>query len=142
MQLETARELLRWDEGSGSWRLNDTKDIKYRVDESLLTLKQNTLVEIHEPRTLPIDLGAEDAYDLDGLRGHTEEHRNMMMIRAEYGGCGKSYTCLRRLSLRRDPLLLRQIGPVLHHSIRQDLPQSFAPAGKKSGWFNTNTPSL
>ena len=29
---------------------------------------------------------------MDKLCGHIEEHRRMM-IRAEYGGCGKSYAC-------------------------------------------------
>ncbi|MFM7981889.1 MAG: hypothetical protein ACKPKO_21475, partial [Candidatus Fonsibacter sp.] len=29
---------------------------------------------------------------LDKLCGYIEEHKRMM-IRAEYGGCGKSYTC-------------------------------------------------
>lgn len=44
----------------------------------------------HEPTTLPIEFSAEDEYGMDTLCGHMEEHRRMM-VRAEYGGCGKSY---------------------------------------------------
>ena len=42
-------------------------------------------------KTLPIELNAEDEY-MYKLCGHIEEHKRIM-IRAEYGGCGKSYMC-------------------------------------------------
>ena len=61
------------------------------MDESLMTPKENKLVDITEPKTLPIELSVEDEYDLGRVCGHIEE-RHRMMIRAEYGGCGKSYT--------------------------------------------------
>ncbi|MFM7978145.1 MAG: hypothetical protein ACKPKO_02420, partial [Candidatus Fonsibacter sp.] len=34
----------------------------------------------------------QDEYDTDKLCGYIEKQKRMM-IRAEYGGCGKSYTC-------------------------------------------------
>ncbi|MFM7986801.1 MAG: hypothetical protein ACKPKO_46555, partial [Candidatus Fonsibacter sp.] len=43
-QLETARELLNWEEGIGHWRLNKTDDIKFPIDEALMALKENRLV--------------------------------------------------------------------------------------------------
>ena len=52
--------MLNWEEGIGSWRLNRTDDIKFPPDESLLTLRENRPVEIHEPRALPIELSVED----------------------------------------------------------------------------------
>jgi len=62
------------------------------MDESLMTLKENGLVEITEPNTLPIELSVEDEYDMDKLRGHIDS-RKRMMIKTEYGGCGKSCAC-------------------------------------------------
>ena len=46
-QLETARELLNWEEGIGNWRLNRTDDIKFPIDEALMALKENRIVQIH-----------------------------------------------------------------------------------------------
>ena len=43
-----ARELLSWEDGIGSWRLNRTEDIKFPIDETLMALKENRLVQIHE----------------------------------------------------------------------------------------------
>ncbi|MFM7981909.1 MAG: hypothetical protein ACKPKO_21575, partial [Candidatus Fonsibacter sp.] len=40
-QVETAKELLNWEDGIGSWRLNRTDDIKFPMDESLMTLNDN-----------------------------------------------------------------------------------------------------
>ena len=91
-QVDAARELLSWEEGIGSWRLNRTEDIKFPIDETLMALKENRLVQIHEHVARNIELAIEDEYDTDKLCGYIEEHRRMM-IRAEYGGCGKSYTC-------------------------------------------------
>ncbi|MFM7978155.1 MAG: hypothetical protein ACKPKO_02470, partial [Candidatus Fonsibacter sp.] len=91
-QLETARGLLNWEEGIGNWRLNRTEDIKIPIDEALMALKENRLVQIHDHTTQNIRLTIEDEYNTDNLCGYIEEH-NQMMIRAEYGGCGKSYTC-------------------------------------------------
>ncbi|MFM7989702.1 MAG: hypothetical protein ACKPKO_61355, partial [Candidatus Fonsibacter sp.] len=91
-QLETARGLLNWKDGIGSWRLKKTEDIKFTIDETLMALKENRLVQIHEHTTQNIELTIQDEYDTDKLCGYIEEH-NRMMIRAEYGGCGKSYTC-------------------------------------------------
>ena len=91
-QVDCAKELLNWEEGIGSYRLNRTEDIKFPMIESLLTLRDNRLAEIAAPNTTQIELSVEDEYDTDKLCGHIEEHKRMM-IRAEYGGCGKSYTC-------------------------------------------------
>ena len=42
------------------------------------------------------------------LRGYIEEHKRMM-IQAEYGGCGKSYTCKSMESRGRKVLFLSLI---------------------------------
>ncbi|MFM7983328.1 MAG: hypothetical protein ACKPKO_28800, partial [Candidatus Fonsibacter sp.] len=91
-QLDTARGLLNWEDGIGSWRLNRTEDIKFPIDETLMALNENRLVKIHEHATQNIELTIQDEYHTDKLCGYIEEHKRMM-IRAEYGGCGKSYTC-------------------------------------------------
>ena len=91
-QLETAMELLNWEDGIGNWRLNRTEDIKFPIEQSLMALKENRLAQIHEHTTQNIELAIEEEYNTDKLRGYIEEHKRMM-IRAEYGGCGKSYTC-------------------------------------------------
>ncbi|MFM7980849.1 MAG: hypothetical protein ACKPKO_16180, partial [Candidatus Fonsibacter sp.] len=53
-QLDCARELMNWEDGIGSWRLNKTEDIKFPMDESLLTLRNKRLVEIAAPKTTHI----------------------------------------------------------------------------------------
>ncbi|MFM7979273.1 MAG: hypothetical protein ACKPKO_08150, partial [Candidatus Fonsibacter sp.] len=40
-----------------------------------------------------------DEYNTDKLCGYIEEH-NRMMVNAEYGGCGKSYTCKSSMETR------------------------------------------
>ena len=55
-QLETTMELLNWEDGIGSWRLNRIEHIKLPIEESLLPLKENCLIEIHEHKTQYIDL--------------------------------------------------------------------------------------
>ncbi|MFM7982702.1 MAG: hypothetical protein ACKPKO_25605, partial [Candidatus Fonsibacter sp.] len=91
-QLETARELLNWEDGKGNWRLNKTDDIKFPIDEALMALKENRIAQIHEHTLQNIERTIEDEYNTDKLCGYIEEH-NRIMIRAEYSGCGKSYTC-------------------------------------------------
>ena len=85
-------ELLNWEDGIGSWRLNSPEDSKFPIEESLMGLKENRLIEINEHNTQIIDLTIEDEYNTDKLCGYIKEHK-IMMIRAEYGGCGKGYTC-------------------------------------------------
>ncbi|MFM7853741.1 MAG: hypothetical protein ACKO96_17915, partial [Flammeovirgaceae bacterium] len=80
------------EEGIGSWRLNKTEDIKFPIDEALMDLKGNRLFHIHEHTAQNIKLTIEDEYYTDKMCGYIEE-RKRMLIRAEYGGCGKSYTC-------------------------------------------------
>ena len=55
-------------------------------------LQLNKLLEPPELKTNPLPLTIEDEYNLDKRRGLMEQ-RKRMMIRAEYGGCCKSYTC-------------------------------------------------
>ena len=91
-QVERAKEVLSWDEGIGSWRLNRTEDIKFPQEDALLVLKENKKPEIAEPKTTPIELSLEDEYNTDKLCEYFEQHKRVM-IRAEYAGCGKSYAC-------------------------------------------------
>jgi len=53
-----------------------------------MALKENRLVQIHEHATQRIELTIGDEYNTDKLCGYIEKHKRMM-IRAEYGGCGK-----------------------------------------------------
>ena len=71
-QVETARELLNWEEGIGSWRLNRTDDIKIPIDELLMALKANCLAQIHEHTTQNIELTIEDEHNTDKLCGYIE----------------------------------------------------------------------
>jgi len=43
-QMETAMQVLNWEEGIGSWRLNRTEDIKFPIDESLMGLKETVVL--------------------------------------------------------------------------------------------------
>ena len=88
-----------------------------------MALKENRLVQIHEHATQRIELTIEDEYNTDNLCGYIEEHKSNM-IKAEYGGCGKSYTC-KTMGTKgaQGPLCMpyRQIGEQLqgarlHHS--------------------------
>ncbi|MFM7985159.1 MAG: hypothetical protein ACKPKO_38155, partial [Candidatus Fonsibacter sp.] len=71
-QLETARGLLKWEEGIGIWRLNRTEDIKFHIDETLMALKENRLVKIHEHATQNVKLTIQDEYNTDKLFGYIE----------------------------------------------------------------------
>ena len=44
-QLDTAKELLNWEEGIGNWRLNRTDDIKFPIGESLMAFERKRLVQ-------------------------------------------------------------------------------------------------
>ena len=84
-QLETARELLNWEEGIGSWTLNRTDDITFPIDRSIMALKENRLVHIHKYTARTIELTIEDEYNTDKTRSYIEEHKRRM-IKAENGG--------------------------------------------------------
>ncbi len=92
-QVEQAQEFLAWEEGIGTWRLNKTEDIKFPSNEEcILTTTMNKLIVPVEFKSTNIPLTKEDEYDTDKLCGIMEQHKRVM-IRAEYGGCGKSYAC-------------------------------------------------
>ena len=46
-RVDEARDLLNWEEGIGSWKLNKNKHIKFPMDEPLMSLKENKLIELH-----------------------------------------------------------------------------------------------
>ncbi|MFM7988633.1 MAG: hypothetical protein ACKPKO_55905, partial [Candidatus Fonsibacter sp.] len=69
-QLETARELLSWEDGIGNWRLNRTESIKFPIDETLMPLKENRLAQIHEHVARNVELTIQDEYDTDKLCGY------------------------------------------------------------------------
>ncbi len=64
----------------------------YPVDVSRLFLNEISLVVIHEHKTLPLALNVEGDSDLDKLCNHIKVQRRIM-VRAEYGGCGRRHTC-------------------------------------------------
>ena len=81
--LELAQQLLNWESGLGSWRLNRTEALKTPNEENLLTTRENCLIEVKAHETQPIDLTPEDEHDLDKLCGHFEEKRRVM-IRGDF----------------------------------------------------------
>ena len=46
--LELAQQLLNWENGLGSWRLNRTEGPKTPNEENLLTQRENRLIEVKE----------------------------------------------------------------------------------------------
>ncbi len=74
-----------------------TKTVNYvqvaePINKSIMALEENRLSQIHEHTTHNIEMTIEDEYNPDKLCGYIEEHKRIMS-KAEYGGCGKSYTC-------------------------------------------------
>jgi len=59
------------------------------MDETPLRLRENKLIEIQPRKTNPIPLSIADEYDLDKLCSIFESHKQVM-VRAEFGGSGKS----------------------------------------------------
>ena len=106
-QVETVQKLLSWEDGVGSWRLNKTEDVKRPIDESMTTLAENRLIEMHKHKTQTVDLTIGGAYNKNKLCGHIEYH-GTIMIRPGYGGCGKSYTCKSMETQRRKVLVVRR----------------------------------
>ena len=72
--------------------MNGDSDIIFPTDETILRLRENKLIEIREHIANPIPLTIEDEYNLDKLCSIFETNKQVM-IRAEYGGCGKSFAC-------------------------------------------------
>ena len=88
--LGRAEQILNFEEGIGNWRLSKTEDINFPYE--LHELKETLAIPIDEPKVSDIPLTRSDEYDVDKLCGLFEEHRRVM-VRAEFAGCGKSYTC-------------------------------------------------
>ena len=90
-QVGEAHDLLAWNEGIGTWRLNKAVDIKFPNNEKcLLTTTINKLPGPVEFKSTSAPLTNEDEYVVGKLCGLMEQHKRAM-IKAEYGGCGKSY---------------------------------------------------
>ena len=87
--LELAKQLLNWENGLGSWRLNRTEGLKTPNEENLLTKRENRLIEVKAHETQPLELTTEDEYDLERLCGPFEEKRRVM-IRASSLAAGRA----------------------------------------------------
>lgn len=86
--IEKAKQLLDWDSGFGSWRLNKTEDIIYPCEK--LTVKECQHFTPIIPNNIGIPITNE--WDTNELCDAFEKYRRVM-VRAEYAGCGKSYAC-------------------------------------------------
>ena len=86
--LEKARTLLNFDNGIGSWRLSKTEDIIYPYEN--ITVKKCD--DFNYPRFESTRLEIKDEWDVNEMIDHFEEARRVM-VRADFGGCGKTYAC-------------------------------------------------
>jgi hypothetical protein len=88
--LERAEQILNFEEGIGNWRLSKAEEINFPFE--LFRFKETAAIPIEEFTVNDIPLTRCDEYDVDKLCGFFEEHRRVM-VRAEFAGCGKSFTC-------------------------------------------------
>ena len=88
--LKQAKKLLNFKIRIGNWRASKTEESKF--SNCKIELKENTEVIIEDLKLNHIDLTIEEEYDTDHLCNLFEEHKKVM-IRAEYAGSGKSFSC-------------------------------------------------
>ena len=86
--LDKARELLNFDNGIGSWRLSKTDDIIYPYEN--ITVKKCDDFEYSKVESTRLLI--EDEWDVNEMIDHFEDKRRVM-VRADFGGCGKTYAC-------------------------------------------------
>ena len=86
--LDKARTLLNFDNGIGSWRLSKTDDIIYPYEN----ITVNKCDDFNYPRFESTRLEIKDEWDVNEMIDHFEEARRVM-VRADFGGCGKTYAC-------------------------------------------------
>jgi len=83
-----ARELLKFDQGVGSWRLSKTSGIIFPFENLTCTKLED--IELSPLQTNTIAVSNE--WDVSELCDHFEKHRRVM-VRAQFAGCGKSHAC-------------------------------------------------
>ena len=83
-----ARELLIFNNETGGWRISNDEYIKFPSADYEITQNELIQIPIYESKTIDIV----DEYDTDNIIEIIEEH-NIMMIRGEVPGAGKSYIC-------------------------------------------------
>ena len=69
-----------------------SKDDDINIPFKMIEFKENTWMTITEHKTVDFELSIEDEYNADKLCEIIEKEKRMM-IRAEFAGSGKSYTC-------------------------------------------------
>ena len=84
----TARELLSFDQGIGSWRVSKTEDIIFPFDN----LNQAELEDISFQHLQTQELDIVNEWDVNEMCNHFESEKRVM-VRAEFAGCGKSFAC-------------------------------------------------
>jgi hypothetical protein len=88
--LKQAKELLKFGSEIGGWRMSKDDDIN--IPFKMIEFKENTWMNITEHKNVDFELSIEDEYNADKLCEIIEKEKRMM-IRAEFAGSGKSYTC-------------------------------------------------
>jgi hypothetical protein len=88
--LKQVKELLQFGSEIGDWRMSKDDDIN--LPFKMIEFKENTWMNITEHKNVDFELSIEDEYNADKLCEIIEKEKRMM-IRAEFAGSGKSYTC-------------------------------------------------
>ena len=86
--LEKAKQLLEFSKNIGGWRFS--KDDKIKFPNEKLTLLKNNEIKIKPVEINKLIINNE--WDNDEICKLFEEHKTVI-LRAEYGGSGKSYAC-------------------------------------------------
>ena len=87
-----ARELLIFNNEIGGWRILSDEYIKFPTVDYEITQNELIQIPIYESKTIDIV----DEYDTDNIIEIIKEH-NIMMIRGEVPGTGKSYICQKKV---------------------------------------------
>ena len=86
--VDKVQTLINFSSERGGWRLSKTEKIIFPSDN--LQVINNSRIEITPLETTRLEV--KDEYDTDEICSLFEKHKTVM-VRAEYGGSGKSYAC-------------------------------------------------
>lgn len=86
--VDKVQTLINFSSERGGWRLSKTEQIIFPSDN--LQVINNSRIEITPLETTRLEV--KDEYDTDEICSLFEKHKTVM-VRAEYGGSGKSYAC-------------------------------------------------
>ena len=86
--VDKAKSVLEFYDDIGGWRVSKTENIN--IPSTNYELRINNLIKIEEPKFTRLHI--DDEYDTPAICKQIIKN-NRVMIRAEYGGSGKSYIC-------------------------------------------------